>query len=127
MKTFYAILAIGSLVLLQPIASQAARRPATDEPTEAARKAPNREKAVKAAAAKAAKATHKKNSAHHMRRLSAGLNHAFMVFLGLEDSKAVTSPRKLNRLLHVHQKHLKVKARLEAKARRRRTDHMFHH
>ncbi len=125
MKTLYTFLAAACLLLLTPATSRASR-PSTDTPTEAASKAPARDKRIAAKAAKAAaKATHKKNS-HHARHLSAGLNHAFLVFLGMEDSKAVTSPAKLNRQLHAHQKHLKIKTKLEAKARRRRTGHMFH-
>ena len=125
MKTLYTFLAAAGLLLLTPATSQASR-PCTDTPTETASKAPAREQRIAAKAAKAAaKATHKKNSSHHMRRLSSSLNRAFLVFLGMEDSKAVTSPAKLNRQLHAHQKHLKIKTKLEAKARRRRIGHMF--
>lgn len=48
-----------------------------------------------------------------------------MVLLGLKESKAVTSPTKLDRQLHIQQKHLKTKARMEAKARRQRTTHLL--
>lgn len=123
MKTFYTLLAAAGLLLLTPAASRASR-PYTDTPTETASKSPAR--AQRMAAKAATKATHKKSAAHRMRRLTSGLNRAFLVFLGLEESKAVTSPAKLNRQLHAHQKHLKVKTRLEAKARRRRTERQFH-
>lgn len=120
MKTLYTLLAAGSLMLAAPTASHATSRYTTDEPTEAARKATAREKVATAAkAAKDAKAT--KKSSHRLRKFKAGLNHSMLVLLGLEESKAVTSPAKLNRQLHIHQKHLKTKAKFEAKARRRRT------
>ena len=125
MKTLYTLLAAGSLLVLAPAASQAARRPATDTPTEKPTKVAAREKVATAkAAAKATKAA-RKSSAHRMRKFSAGLNRAVLVLLGLEDSRAVTSPAKLDRQLHAHQKHLRVKTRMEAKSRRRRTSHMF--
>ena len=125
MKTLYTLLAAGSLMLSVPTAaSHAASRYTTDEPTEAARKATAREKI--ATAAKAAKnARTAKKSSHRFRKLTVGLNHGVLVLLGLEESKAVTSPAKLTRQLHIHQKHLKTKAKLEAKARRRRTMHLL--
>lgn len=123
MKTLYACLVAGSLLALTPLSSQAARSLVPDNPTETMRKAAAREKAVAKAKAKEAKAAKKtkKSAAYRFRKFSAGFNHAMLVLVGLEDSKAVTSPAKLNRQLHMHQKHLKAKARLEAKARRRRT------
>ena len=121
MKTLYTILAACALLFITPVASHA-NAPFTETPTESATKAPTREKA---GTLRAAKKGHKKNAGLRMRRFSSGLNHAFMVFLGLEDSKSVTSPAKLNRQLHAHQKHMKIKTKLEAKARRRRTEHMF--
>lgn len=125
MKTLYTLLAAGSLMLSVPTAaSHATSRYTTDEPTEAARKATAREKIATAAkAAKNARAA--KKSSHRFRKLTAGLNHGVLVLLGLEESKAVTSPAKLTRQLHIHQKHLKTKAKLEAKARRRRTMHLL--
>ena len=123
MKTLYVLFAAASLTVLAPAARATTIR--TDDPTETARKATAREKVATAAkAAKAAKAV-KKASAHRFRKLKAGLNHSMLVLLGLEDSRAVTSPGKLDRQLHIHQKHLKTKAKLEAKARRRRTAHML--
>ena len=118
MKTLYTLLAAGSLLLLSP-ATHATRRPTIDEPTEAARKTAAREKA-----ATAAKAT-KKSAAHHSRKFQAKLSHSVLVLLGLEESKAVTSPAKLNRQLHIHQKHLRAKAKMDAQIRRRRTSRMF--
>ena len=123
MKTLYTILAACALLFITPVASHASG-PYTETPTENASKAATREKA---GTLRAAKKGHKKNNtALRMRRFTSGLNHAFLVFLGMEDSKAVTSPAKLTRQLHAHQKHLKAKTRLEAKARRRRTEHQFH-
>ena len=120
MKTLYTILAACGLLLITPAAARASR-PYTETPTESASKAPAR---AKAGTLKGAKATHKKNT-HRMRHFTAGLNHAFLVLLGMEESRAVTSPVKLNRQLHAHQKHLKIKTRLEAKARRRRTERLL--
>lgn len=121
MKPLYALFAVASLTLLAPTARATAAR--TDNPTETARKATAREKvATTAKAAKAAK-TVKKSSSRRFRKLKANLNHGMLVLLGLEESKAVTSPAKLSRQLHAHQKHLKTKARLEARSRRRRASH----
>ena len=123
MKMFYALFAAATLTLIAPAARAAA--PGTDDPTEMARKATAREKVATAAkAAKAARAV-KKASTHRFHRLNSGLSHAMLVLLGMEDSKAVTSPAKRDRQLHIHQKHLKTKAKLEAKARRRRTTKML--
>lgn len=123
MKTLYVVLAAASFSLLAPTAR--AIVPGTEDPTETARKAPAREKIANAAkAAKATKAV-KKSSYRRLRKFKAGLNHSMLVLLGLEERKAVTSPAKLDRQLHIHQKHLKAKAKLEAKARRRRTTHLF--
>ncbi|GAB3725515.1 hypothetical protein GCM10027594_07000 [Hymenobacter agri] len=115
------------MLALTPLSSQAARSLMPDNPTETMRKAAAREKAATKAKAKEAKAAKKskRSVAYRFRKLSTGFNHAVLVLVGLEDSKAVTSPAKLNRQLHIHQKHLKAKARMEAKARRRRTSHMF--
>ncbi|GAA4025819.1 hypothetical protein GCM10022409_07280 [Hymenobacter glaciei] len=123
MKALYVLFAAASLALVAP--SARATTPGTDDPTETARKATAREKVAAAAkAAKAAKAV-KKSSAYRFYKFKAGLNHSMLVLLGLEDSKAITSPAKRDRQLHIHQKHLKTKAKLEAKARRRRTTHLF--
>ena len=127
MKILYTCLVGCALLGLTPISSQASRSLVPDNPTEATRKAAAREKAAtKAKAVKEAKAAkkNKRSAAYRFQKLSAGFNHAVLVLVGLEDSKAVTSPAKLNRQLHMHQKHLKAKARMEAKARRRRTGHM---
>lgn len=123
MKIFYTLLAAGSLLAIAPT-THAARRTTIDEPTEAARKSAAREKAATEKAAKAAKTT-KKSSAYRFRKLKANVSRSMLVMLGLEESKAVTSPAKLNRQLHIHQKHLKTKAKMEAKSRRRRTSHLF--
>ena len=123
MKTLYALFAAASLTLLTPTAHATA--PGTDDPTETARKATARAKITTAAkAARAVKAA-KKSSSHHFRKFKAGLNHGILVLLGFEDSKAVTSPAKLIRQLHIRQQHLKTKAKMEAKARRRHTTHLF--
>ena len=123
MKTIYACLVAGALLALNPLSSQAARSLAPDNPSESTRKAAAREKAAtKAKAAKEAKAAKKsKSAAYRFRKISASVNHAVLVLIGMEESRAVTSPAKLNRQLHIHQKHLRAKARMEAKARRRRS------
>ena len=120
MKLLYALAAAASLTLLAPAAH--ATTPGTDDPTEMARKAAAREKVANAA--KAAKSV-KKSSSHRFHKFTASLNRNIMVLLGLKESKAVTSPTKLNRQLHIHQKHLKTKARMEAKARRQRTTRLL--
>ena len=123
MKILYALFAVASLSLLAPTAHATA--PGSDSPTEMARKATAREKVATAAkAAKAAKAV-KKSSSRRLRKSKTNFSHSMLVLLGLEESKAVTSPAKLNRQLHVHQKHLRAKAKMEAKARRRRTIHQL--
>ena len=61
-----------------------------DTPTETASKSPARTQRMAAKAA--TKAKHKKSAAHRLHRFTSGLNRAFLVFLGLEESKAVTSP-----------------------------------
>lgn len=123
MKALYTLLAASSLMLLAPAVRAAA--PGTDDPTETARKATAREKAAGAAKATKEDKSAKKSSTHRFRKLNSGLNHTVLVLLGLEESKAVTSPAKLNRQLRMHQQHLKTKAKMEAKARRRRTVHML--
>lgn len=120
MKALYALCAAASLMLLAPTARATA--PGTDDPTEMVRKATAREKT--ATAAKAAKAV-KKSASRRSRKFKSGLSHGMLVLLGLEESKAVTSPAKLDRQLHARQKHLKAKAKLESKARRRRTLHQL--
>lgn len=120
MKTLYALFAAASLTLLPPAARAAAA--GTDAPTETARKATARAKI--ATATKAAK-TAKKSSSYRRHKFNSGLSHGILVLMGLKESKAVTSPTKLDRQLHIHQKHLKTKARMEAKARRRRTTRLL--
>ena len=123
MRTLYTLVTAASLALLTPAAHAAL--PNTDEPTEAARKATARERVATAAKeAKAAKAV-KKSSSRRFRKFTTKMNHGMLVLLGLEESKAVTSPAKLNRQLHALQKNLKAKAKTEAKSRRRRTTHLF--
>jgi hypothetical protein len=123
MRTLYTLITAASLALFAPAAHAAL--PNTDEPTEAARKATAREKVATAAKeAKAAKAV-KNSSSRRFRKFKAKMNHGVLVMLGIEDSKAVTSPNKLNRQLHALQKSLKSKAKTEAKSRRRRTSHLF--
>ena len=123
MKMLYALLAAASLTLIAPGARAAA--PNTDDPAGMARKTAAREKVATAAkATKAARAAGKVSS-HRFHKFGSGLSHSMLMLLGLDKSKAVTSPAKLDRKLHIHQKHLKTKAKLEAKARRRRTTHLF--
>ena len=124
MKTLYALFAAASLTLLPP-AARATVAPGTDDPTETARKATAHAKIATAAkAAKAAKAV-KKSSSRRLHQFKTGLNHGILVLLGFEESKAVTSPTKLDHQLHIRQRHLQTKARIEAKARRRRTTRLL--
>ena len=120
MKPLYALLAFTGLTLLSPAAR--ATSPGTDAPTETTRKATAREKT--ATAAKAAKAANK-SSVRHTNKSNSGLSHSMRVLLGLEASRAVTSPAKRDWQLHKNQNHLRAKIRMEAKARRRRVAHLL--
>ena len=126
MKKLYPLFVLGTCLLFAPNASWSATRPATDTPTEAQRKATREQAAVAKKAAASEKAATKKTASkrtfsRRLHKINAGMHHALLVALGMEESKAVTSPAKLNRQLHLHQKHLRLKARMDAKARRRRS------
>ncbi|UOQ99080.1 hypothetical protein MUN81_06205 [Hymenobacter sp. 5317J-9] len=101
-----------------------ARAKATpDSPTEVQRKAAVR--AQKAAAREQATATKQvskmKKLSVKSHRLGNKLEHLMLVVLGMEESKTVTSPRQLKRQLHSHQKQMKMRAKLSARARRSHT------
>ncbi|GAA3993383.1 hypothetical protein [Hymenobacter antarcticus] len=120
---FYFLLTIGSLLATAP--AQATTGPASPEnPTEIQRKTAARAKVVETKKAAAAAATTKRSVWSKTRKSTAKVNnklgYAMMVVLGLEESKAVTSPAKLTRQLHAHQRQLKMKARINARARRAR-------
>ena len=114
-KLLYLLLAMSSLLALTPRTAQAALRryTPTDSPAEAERKAAAREKV-----AAARKVATEKRSAKRLTKISKKMRHAMRVLLGLEESKTVTSPAKLNRQLHAHQKQLKAKARHQARVHR---------
>ncbi|MGY3088980.1 hypothetical protein ACVWYF_002020 [Hymenobacter sp. UYAg731] len=118
MKTYcYTLLAAGGLLLL-PDMAPAAPRPASysaDNPTEIQRKAA-RERA--AAAKKTALVT--RTNARTTRKSSTKLSRAMLVLLGLEASRKVTSPGKLDWQLHQHQQQLKRQALHASQARKRR-------
>jgi hypothetical protein len=116
-STLYSLLTLGSLLLLAPSSATAnAASFREDNPTEVQRKT-----AARARVAEAKKADFaKKSSSRKLRKTNGGLSHAMLVLLGLEESKAVTSPAKRERQLHAHQKQLQVKARQQSKAHRAR-------
>ena len=118
-STFYALLAAAGTLLITPALSHAStsRSPLTDNPAEVQRKTEAR---MRVAEAKKAAALAKKNTSSKSRRTVAKLHHAWMALVGLEDSKAVTSPARRRHQLHMHQKNLKIRARMEARTRRAR-------
>lgn len=114
MKLFvYALFTLGTVFTLASEPAQAAsRHTRTDSPAEAQRKE-----------ASASSAITKKSSVfkhNSLRKLNIGkkVSHAMRVLLGLEESKAVTSPAKRNRQLHAHQRHLRMLARMASPSRR---------
>ncbi|WP_216680137.1 hypothetical protein [Hymenobacter siberiensis] len=124
----YSILTISALFLLGPASATAAptRHSLSDTPADVQRKAAAREKQTaareKVVAAKSAKQASKmQRLAIKSRKVTGKLQRAMLVFLGLEESKAVTSPARLRRQLHSHQKQLKARARMAARAHRHRT------
>lgn len=120
---FYSLLTIGSLLATAP--AQATTGPSSpDNPTDIQRKTAARAKVAEAKKAAAAAAATKRSVWYKTRKsttkVTNKLGYAMLVVLGLEESKAVTSPAKLTRQLHAHQKQLKMKARITARARRAR-------
>ena len=120
----YSVLTISSLVLLGPASANAApaRHSLNDTPADVQRKAAAREQkaAVREQKAAAKKASKMQRLAVKSRKVTNKLQRAMLVLLGMEDSKAVTSPARLHRQLHSHQKQLKLRARMAARAHRHR-------
>ncbi|MGY3088979.1 hypothetical protein ACVWYF_002019 [Hymenobacter sp. UYAg731] len=121
----YAVLTISSLVLLGPASTNAApaRRSLNDTPADVQRKAAAREQkaAAREKVVAAKKASKMQRLAVKSRKVTNKLQRAMLVILGMEASKAVTSPARLHRQLHTHQKQLKSQARMAARAHRHRT------
>ena len=121
----YSVLTISSLLLLGPSLANAApaRHSLNDTPVDVQRKAAAREKktAAREKVATAKQASKLQRLAVKSRKATNKLQRAMLVILGLEDSKAVTSPARLRRQLHSHQKQLKSRARMAARAHRHRT------
>ena len=114
----YSLLAAGGLLLLLPAGASASSRAASrpdDNPTEVQRKMA-RERAI--AAKKAALVT--RTNARTTRKSTTKLSRAMLVLLGLEASRKVTSPGKLDWRLHQHQQQLKRQALHASQARKRR-------
>ena len=113
------VLIVGSLLTTAPAQATISVRTSIENPAEIQRKTAAR---AKVAEAKKAAASTAKRSVWAKTRKSRTkqLGRTMLVVLGLEESKAVTSPAKLTRQLHAHQKQLKMKARLNARARRAR-------
>ena len=116
---FYSLLTVGSLLATAPAQATTSPPIFTENPAEIQRKTAGRARVAEAK--KAAAFTTKHSNWAKTRKAPAKLERAMLVLIGLEDSKAVTSPAKLSRQLHAHQKQLKLKARLTARARRART------
>ena len=114
-----ALFAVGGL--LAPAQAAISPRALTENPIEASRKAAAQTKMAEAK--KAAATTAKRSGRFRARKVSARLQRALLVMLGLKESKAITSPAKLTRQLHAHQQQLKAKARSNARARRARARH----
>lgn len=115
-STFYTFLALGGILFLgqnQARATTSLARPA-DSPTEIQRKTAARTKVAEAKKTEALK----KATAHKSKKTAAKMRRAMLVMLGLEESRAVTSPLKRQWQLHVHQKQLKMRARQASKAHR---------
>ena len=114
----YTLLVAGGLLLLSPNIAFATFGPASDtddNPSEIQRKAA-RERAV--AAKKAALVT--RSTTRTTRKSTAKLNRAVLILLGLEATRKVTSPAKLDWRLHQHQQQLKRQALHASQARKRR-------
>ena len=114
----HSLLAAAGLLLLHAGIANAAPRPTSfpaDNPTEIQRKVA-RERAV--AAKKAALMS--RTSARTTRKSATRLNRAVLVLLGLEATRKVTSPAKLDWQLHQRQQQLKRQALRASQARQRR-------
>lgn len=105
-------------MLLHAAVAPAAPRPASfsaDNPAEIQRKAT---RAHATAAKKAALMT--RTNARTTRKSPTRLSRAVLVLLGLEASRKVTSPAKLDWQLHQHQQQMKRQALHASQARKRR-------
>ena len=123
---FYSLLTAGCLLATAPAQATTSTRSLTENPAEIQRKTAARAKVAEAKKAAAVAAATTKGSVWYKTRKATSkatskLQRAMLVVLGLEESRTVTSPAKLTRQLHAHQKQLKFKARVIARARRART------
>ena len=119
-KPLYSLLTAGTLLLLlsqHNVFAASSRSPLPDSPTETQRKAAAR---GKVATAKKEKVVLRKSTRGKF-NLVAKMSHGMRVALGMEKSKAVTSPAERDRQLHRLQQQLKMRARMESRARMRRT------
>ncbi|MDB5267421.1 MAG: hypothetical protein JWP58_461 [Hymenobacter sp.] len=120
----YFVLTISALVLFGSSSANAlpTRHSLNDTPADIQRKAAAREQkaAAREKVVAARKASKMQRLAVKSRKVTNKLQRAMLVILGLEDSKAVTSPARLHRQLHAHQKQLKSRARMAARAHRHR-------
>ena len=114
----YSLLTISCLLTTAPAQATVNVLTSTENPAEIQRKTAARAKVAEAK--KAAASTTKRSVWAKTRKTRTKLQRTMLVALGLEESKAVTSPAKLTRQLHAHQKQLKIRARLTARARRAR-------
>ena len=128
MKTyFYSLLTAGCLLATAPAQATSRARNFTENPAEIQRKTAARarvaeaKKAAAAVAASTAKGSVWYKTRKATSKATSKLQRTMLVALGLEESRAVTSPAKLTRQLHAHQRQLKIKARINARSRRART------
>ena len=116
---FYSLLTVGSLLTTAPTQATISVRTSNENPAEIQRKTAARAKVAEGK--KAAASTAKRSVWAKTQKARTKLGRTMLVVFGLEESKAVTSPAKLTRQLHAHQRQLKMKARLNARARHART------
>ena len=114
----YSLLTISCLLTTAPAQATVNVLTSTENPAEIQRKTAARAKVAEAK--KAAASTANRSVWAKTRKTRIKLQRTMFVALGLEESKTVTSPAKLTRQLHAHQKQLKIRARLTARARRAR-------
>lgn len=118
----YSIFTLSTLLLFGAATAAPARHRLNDTPADVQRKAAAREKktAAREKIATAKQASKLKRMAVKSRKITNKLQRTMLVLFGLEESKAVTSPARLRRQLHAHQKQLKARARQAARAHRHR-------
>ena len=106
----------GAMLAFAPSPATAGCRLSSETPVEIQRKAAAREKV--ATARKTVKLS--RAGARKTKTALTKLNRSLRVMLGLEESKRITTPQKLDWQLHQHQQQLRIKVRQAARARQAR-------